>query len=222
MRTLTLVALARRPARRRGGRTATAPAASPAATTFVLTGGGWGHGVGMSQWGAFGQAKAGRGYKEILGHYYPGTTLGGAGEHAAGEGARPRSATASARVAVTSTAPIVVVDGTGKRLPAAGRRVTVDRKLELPVGKEGAAEGRCRRRSRCSPPTARTSSPAGRRTAATLRGLAQRRAAPARQHGSGSRRTSSASCPARCRRTGRSRRSRHRRSPRGPTRCEGS
>ena len=53
-----------------------ATAAAPPPTAFVLAGGGWGHGVGMSQWGAFGQAKAGRDYRTILAHYYPGTTLG--------------------------------------------------------------------------------------------------------------------------------------------------
>ena len=36
----------------------------------------WGHGVGMSQWGAFGQAKAGRDYRAILAHYYPGRPSG--------------------------------------------------------------------------------------------------------------------------------------------------
>jgi len=36
---------------------------------------GCGHGVGMCQWGANGQAKAGRGYKEILNFYFPGTRL---------------------------------------------------------------------------------------------------------------------------------------------------
>ncbi|HLO04433.1 MAG TPA: stage II sporulation protein D [Symbiobacteriaceae bacterium] len=36
---------------------------------------GWGHGLGMSQWGANGMAQAGKRYAEILAHYYPGTTL---------------------------------------------------------------------------------------------------------------------------------------------------
>lgn len=36
---------------------------------------GYGHGVGMSQYGANGMANAGYGYKDILSHYYPGTTL---------------------------------------------------------------------------------------------------------------------------------------------------
>jgi stage II sporulation protein D len=44
-------------------------------TTFVITGRGWGHGVGMAQWGAYGYAKHGFTYDKILAHYYPGTTL---------------------------------------------------------------------------------------------------------------------------------------------------
>ena len=36
---------------------------------------GYGHGVGMSQYGANGAAKEGLTYKQILAHYYPGTTL---------------------------------------------------------------------------------------------------------------------------------------------------
>lgn len=36
---------------------------------------GYGHGVGMSQYGANGMANAGYSYKDILSYYYPGTTL---------------------------------------------------------------------------------------------------------------------------------------------------
>lgn len=43
--------------------------------TFVFTGGGYGHGVGMSQWGAKGRADAGQSAAEILAAYYPGTTI---------------------------------------------------------------------------------------------------------------------------------------------------
>jgi stage II sporulation protein D len=39
---------------------------------FVLTGRGYGHGVGMSQWGAMGRASDGASYDEILGAYYGG------------------------------------------------------------------------------------------------------------------------------------------------------
>ncbi|HUE76781.1 MAG TPA: SpoIID/LytB domain-containing protein [Longimicrobiales bacterium] len=38
-------------------------------------GGGWGHGVGMSQTGAVGMAERGRTYEEILGHYYRGVEI---------------------------------------------------------------------------------------------------------------------------------------------------
>jgi stage II sporulation protein D len=46
---------------------------------FVLRGHGWGHGVGMGQWGAEGLARHGWSYREILTHYYPGTALARAG-----------------------------------------------------------------------------------------------------------------------------------------------
>ncbi|WP_078556101.1 stage II sporulation protein D [Bacillus alkalicellulosilyticus] len=36
---------------------------------------GWGHGVGMSQYGADGMAKEGKNYKEIVSHYYRGVSL---------------------------------------------------------------------------------------------------------------------------------------------------
>ncbi len=42
---------------------------------YTFQGKGWGHGVGMSQWGAYGMAKAGKGYREILTYYYQGTQL---------------------------------------------------------------------------------------------------------------------------------------------------
>ena len=41
----------------------------------VFHGAGFGHGVGLCQTGAIGMAEAGKSYREILRHYYPGTTL---------------------------------------------------------------------------------------------------------------------------------------------------
>jgi SpoIID/LytB domain protein len=52
---------------------ADAPAATP---TFTFSGRGWGHGVGMSQWGAYGYALHGWTYDRIVDHYYTGTELG--------------------------------------------------------------------------------------------------------------------------------------------------
>ena len=42
---------------------------------YLVDGRGWGHGRGMSQWGAQGAALAGLGYRAILGFYYPGATV---------------------------------------------------------------------------------------------------------------------------------------------------
>lgn len=42
---------------------------------LVLDGFGWGHGVGMCQWGAYGLAKAGKTAGEILKFYYPGSEI---------------------------------------------------------------------------------------------------------------------------------------------------
>src|SRR3954466_9845899 len=56
---------------------ALASAASAAASpVYVLKGHGWGHGVGLSQYGALGRANAGRDYKQILRFYYGGTNVG--------------------------------------------------------------------------------------------------------------------------------------------------
>lgn len=60
---------------------AAAPPTSPStqqagqATVFTFTGHGWGHGVGMSQYGARGRALAGWSGAQILRHYYTGTSL---------------------------------------------------------------------------------------------------------------------------------------------------
>jgi stage II sporulation protein D len=56
---------------------ASSAAASP---LIVVWGRGWGHGIGMSQWGAFGLASGFKvdhpyTHQEILGHYYTGTTV---------------------------------------------------------------------------------------------------------------------------------------------------
>jgi len=42
---------------------------------FVFAGGGFGHGVGLSQWGAKDMAAKGKTVEEILAFYYPGAAL---------------------------------------------------------------------------------------------------------------------------------------------------
>src|SRR5512133_3031476 len=53
---------------------AAAPAAD-AAVREVIRGAGFGHGIGLSQYGAYGYALHGRDYQQILAHYYKGTRL---------------------------------------------------------------------------------------------------------------------------------------------------
>ncbi len=43
--------------------------------TFVFSGKGWGHGVGLCQVGAYGMALRGKSYREILSHYYRGVEI---------------------------------------------------------------------------------------------------------------------------------------------------
>jgi stage II sporulation protein D len=55
-----------------------APTAAGAAVRHVVKGAGFGHGIGMSQYGAYGYALEGSNYRGILEHYYGGTTLSAA------------------------------------------------------------------------------------------------------------------------------------------------
>jgi stage II sporulation protein D len=52
------------------------PATVQAGVSWIVHGRGFGHGVGMSAYGAYGFAKHGKSYRFILGHYYSGTSLG--------------------------------------------------------------------------------------------------------------------------------------------------
>ena len=101
--------------------TAATVTTSNAATTLVVTGHGWGHGMGLAQWGTDGYAQHGWTYQRILAHYYQGTTLA--------QGPSPtvrvlllggvRAAT------IVSSSPLTVRDaaGTTVSLPAGSLRV---------------------------------------------------------------------------------------------------
>ena len=52
------------------------PAGDDTVIAFLARGVGYGHGRGMSQWGAYGRASAGKTYTQILDHYYGGTSMG--------------------------------------------------------------------------------------------------------------------------------------------------
>ena len=85
------------------------PASAGAAATFTVRGAGFGHGVGMSQYGAYGYAQHGWGYKQILLHYFKGTTLGPAPVTTM----RVLVAEKQKAVAIASSAPFKVRDGVG-------------------------------------------------------------------------------------------------------------
>jgi stage II sporulation protein D len=52
------------------------PLSAKASVNWIVHGRGFGHGVGMSAYGAYGFAQHGKSYRFILGHYYTGTSLG--------------------------------------------------------------------------------------------------------------------------------------------------
>ncbi|MDX6601560.1 MAG: hypothetical protein QOF13_762 [Solirubrobacterales bacterium] len=54
---------------------ALAPTAAAANVNWVVRGHGFGHGVGVSQYGAYGYALHGKDYRFILAHYYQGSTI---------------------------------------------------------------------------------------------------------------------------------------------------
>ena len=99
-----------------------APAGSGA--LFVFSGHGWGHGVGMSQYGAYGYALHGATFQQILAHYYPGTTLG----PTTSTKFRVLLADHKKKVTVSSEVPFTVADGAGRRvaLPAGPITITAD------------------------------------------------------------------------------------------------
>jgi stage II sporulation protein D len=94
---------------------------------FLLDGRGWGHGVGMSQWGAEGYARHGFGYRQILGHYYPHTHIGIANPR----DVRVLLLRMPNAFRVGSAAPYVLVDARGRKLHLRAGSIVVNRKLVL-------------------------------------------------------------------------------------------
>ena len=80
------------------------PAAAPTLEVLqlVAVGRGYGHGIGMSQWGALGLARQGESFAAILRHYYRGTQLRPYGQLAAIAGLGPGSAQEQAKAVAVS------------------------------------------------------------------------------------------------------------------------
>ena len=108
--------------------------ATPGEALFLVSGRGYGHGVGMSQYGAYGQAKAGRTYRDILLYYFTGTEIG----RAPTDKLRVLLAEGRSAAVVGSAAPFTAKDAAGRvfKLPAGA--VTLGPELELPVAASAA------------------------------------------------------------------------------------
>ncbi len=104
-----------------------------AGTQLIVTGHGWGHGVGMSQWGAYGYARHGWKYRRILAHYYPGTKLSHNGEPRV----RVLLAQGASSITVGCATPIRVTDGKRltRTLPAG--TYGIGSRLVFPVRRNG-------------------------------------------------------------------------------------
>ncbi|HYY64971.1 MAG TPA: SpoIID/LytB domain-containing protein [Gaiellaceae bacterium] len=89
--------------------------------TFFISGHGWGHGLGMPQYGAYGYAQHGWKWDRIVKHYFPGTTIG----QAAVTRVRVLLAASVKRATIGSKLPIQVVGGDGKKHPLDAGSYTV-------------------------------------------------------------------------------------------------
>jgi stage II sporulation protein D len=103
--------------------------AAVTATTFLVSGRGWGHGVGMSQYGALGFANEGWTYDRILTHFYRGVELGPAAL------ARVRVLVAESKptVSIRSASPFRVRDVFGKTYALDAGTVALGPKLRVTV-----------------------------------------------------------------------------------------
>jgi len=102
---------------------------STAGRSVELRGRGWGHGVGMIQWGAYGKAARGLDYREILGYYYGGLRPR---RHAEPSEIRVGVAVGLNNVTLQATGPVTVE---GAKAPAGPWLLTAGAgKLEIRTG----------------------------------------------------------------------------------------
>lgn len=111
----------------------------PGEAVFLVSGHGWGHGVGMSQYGAYGMARDGKSYGQILAYFYPGTQLG----KTTTDQVRVLLEEGRPALTISSSQPFRVADASGQRtkLPAGPLVLTPKLKLPSPTGKPTPAPG---------------------------------------------------------------------------------
>lgn len=134
------------------------PVGAQASVSWIVHGRGFGHGVGMSAYGAYGYAKAGKSYRFILGHYYTGTSLGtleksrvvrvlldispgdvgfSGATSACGERLDPRRSYEAHR----NGNSVVLRSSGGKRLASCGRKLRAAGRGKIAIAGEGTFRG---------------------------------------------------------------------------------
>jgi stage II sporulation protein D len=101
-----------------------------APATLVFSGHGWGHGVGLSQYGAYGYAQHGYTYDQIVAHYFPGTDL----EPAGSKTIRVLLAGAAPSLTISSSMPFSITDSDGSSHDLVNLSVTVTSSLKVDLG----------------------------------------------------------------------------------------
>ncbi|MEX2210310.1 MAG: SpoIID/LytB domain-containing protein [Gaiellaceae bacterium] len=110
-----------------GGSGARADVEPASVLTLSVSGRGWGHGVGMSQWGAYGFAQRGSTYDQILAHYYSGTEL----VKGAGTRVRVLLVESAASALIGSFSSFVAEDSAGERRELEAASYRIGPELEL-------------------------------------------------------------------------------------------
>jgi stage II sporulation protein D len=113
---------------------AAAPGTGP---LFLFSGHGWGHGVGMSQYGAWGFALHGYDYQQILQHYYPGTTIAAAQTNTI----RVLLADGRKSLKLSCSVPFTVTDANGVKRSLPAGPVTLTPKIAAPPLTFAAGDG---------------------------------------------------------------------------------
>jgi len=108
--------------------------ANAAEATFAFAGGGYGHSVGMSQFGAYGMALEGASWGDILSHYFtgasPGPVDGGLASRPLWVNLQVEQPTVTLTVRATGSAPtvpVVFTSNAGTVAVVAGETVTISR-----------------------------------------------------------------------------------------------
>jgi len=107
-----------------------------APATFVVAGHGWGHGVGLSQYGAWGLAKHSKTYDQIISFYFPGTDLTTVSPHTI----RVLLADAQSSITFASTTSFRVTDKNGTTYDVANLTLTVTPALKVKLAGESKAK----------------------------------------------------------------------------------